>query len=137
MARADDDHPGLRFEDEQWSWRQVVAASAERASLLSARTGPTPLHVGVLFGNVPEYIFWLGAAALAGAVVVGINPTRRGSALAGDIGRTDCDIVVTDAGGVEMLEGRRSGSLPIGSGRVDGEHSDRGSGTTGASARES
>ena len=47
--------------------------------------GPGPLHIGVLLGNVPEYIFWLGAAALAGAVVVGINPTRRGEALAGDI----------------------------------------------------
>ncbi len=105
VARADDDHPGLRFEDEQWSWRQVVAASAERASLLSARTGPTPLHVGVLLGNVPEYLFWLGAAALAGAVVVGINPTRRGAALAGDIRRTDCDIVITDRDGSLLLDG--------------------------------
>ena len=32
-----------------------------------------------------EYIFLLAGAALAGAVVVGINPTRRGAELAGDI----------------------------------------------------
>ena len=54
--------------------------------------GAGSLHIGVLLGNVPEYLFWLGAAALAGAVVVGINPTRRGEALAGDIRRTECGV---------------------------------------------
>ena len=105
VARAGDDHPGLRFEDEQWSWREVVSASAVRASWIRSVSGPEPLHVGVLLGNVPEYIFWLGAAALAGAVVVGINPTRRGEALAGDIGRTDCQVLVTDADGARLLDG--------------------------------
>ena len=59
----------------------------------------------MLLGNVPEYLFWLGAAALSGAVVVGVNPTRRGEALAGDIRRTDCSMVVTDAAGAALLEG--------------------------------
>jgi fatty-acyl-CoA synthase len=111
--RADDDHVGLRFEDRQWSWRQVVAASAERASLIGSLAdaaapgddGGGPLHIGVLLGNVPEYLFWLGAAALSGAVVVGINPTRRGDALAGDIRRTHCRLVVTDADGAVLLDG--------------------------------
>jgi len=105
LARADDEHLGLRFEDEQWSWRQVVAASAERASLLRSLDGGGRPHVGVLLGNVPEYLFWLGAAAMAGAVVVGINPTRRGEALAGDVRRTDCSVVVTDADGAALLDG--------------------------------
>lgn len=117
VARAEDDRPGLRFEDSVWTWRQVVAASADRASLITAlwdradddagegRTPPGPRHIGILLGNVPEYLFWLGAAALSGAVVVGINPTRRGDALAGDVRRTDCRMLVTDADGAALLDG--------------------------------
>jgi fatty-acyl-CoA synthase len=111
VARAEDDRPGLRFEDRQWSWRQVVAASVVRASLLQSVPLPDPgaPHIGVLLGNVPEYLFWLGAAALADAVVVGINPTRRGEALAGDIRRTDCGVIITDAEGARLLEGLQTG----------------------------
>ena len=116
VARADDDHIGLRFEDSSWSWRQVVAASAERASLIRSLAedsqdedagtgGAAVLHIGVLLGNIPEYLFWLGGAALAGAVIVGINSTRRGDALAGDIRRTDCRVLVTDADGAALLDG--------------------------------
>ena len=96
IARADDDHPALRFEDRAWSYREWVALCAQRAAfLLAARTG-APLHVGVLLENVPEFSFWLGAAALAGGVVVGINPTRRGAEMARDIRHTDCRWIVTE-----------------------------------------
>lgn len=105
VARSDDDHIGLRSGDESWSWQQVVAASATRAALLRSTSGPDPVHIGVLLGNIPEYIFWLGAAALSGAVVVGVNSTRRGEALAADILRTDCSLIVTDAEGAELLDG--------------------------------
>ena len=69
-------------------------ASLDRAALAAraaahARAG-APFHVGVLLDNVPEYSFLLGAAAFAGAAVVGINPTRRGAELARDIRHTDC-----------------------------------------------
>ena len=122
MARAEDDHPGLLFEDQQWTWRQVVEASVARAGLLRALTRSGPLHVGVLLGNVPEYIFWLGAAALANAVVVGINPTRRGEALAGDIRRTDCEVVITDALGAPLLDGLELGVPADRVIRVDDQH---------------
>ena len=65
----------------------------------SALRQPGPFHIGVLLDNVPEYLFWLGAAALAGATVVGINPTRRGEELARDIRFTDCQLLVTDDAG--------------------------------------
>ncbi len=120
VARAEDEHPGLRFEDEQWSWREVVSASTARAAWIRSVAGPGPLHIGVLLGNVPEYVFWLGAAALAGNVVVGINPTRRGQALAGDIVRTDCSVVVTDAEGGSLLEGLELGVEADRVVRVDG-----------------
>jgi fatty-acyl-CoA synthase len=103
--RAEDDHPGLRFEDRQWSWREVVAASAARAAWIRSLGAAGPAHVGILLGNVPEYLFWLGAGALADGVVVGINPTRRGEALAGDVRRTDCRVIVTDAEGAALLQG--------------------------------
>lgn len=47
---------------------------------------------------------WLGAAALAGATVVGINPTRRGEQLSHDIRHTECQIVITEAGSRSLLD---------------------------------
>ena len=104
-ARAEDDATGLWFEDRTWTWRQVVAESALRAGRLMALRRPGPFHVGVLLDNVPDYLFWLGGAALAGAAAVGVNPTRRGAQLARDIRFTDCQLLVTDAGGATLLGG--------------------------------
>ncbi len=112
MARAEDDHTGLRFEDESWSWRQVVAESADRARMLSSLRREGPFHVGVLLENVPEYLFLLGGAALAGATVVGINPTRRGSELARDIRHTACQVIVTDSSQLPLLDGLDTGVGP-------------------------
>src|SRR5664280_224125 len=119
-ALAADDNQTLRLGDQVWSWRQVVSAGAVRTSLLRSMSGAGPPHVGVLLGNVPEYLFWLGAAALAGAVVVGINPTRRGDELAGDILRTDCRLIVTDAEGAQLLDGLCIGAAADRVLRIDG-----------------
>ncbi len=146
VARAGDDHTGLRFEEESWSWGQVVAASADRASLIRSLAGDGgnggpgdadgPLHIGILLGNVPEYLFWLGGAALAGAVVVGINATRRGDALAGDIRRTDCRLLVTDADGAALLDGLDLGLAADRTIRIDRpEYADRLTAHRGADPR--
>jgi fatty-acyl-CoA synthase len=100
-ARADDPNPGLRTEEAEWSWAEVVAESAARAPLLAAAGG----HVGVLLENMPEFVFLLGGAALSGSVIVGVNPTRRGDDLARDIRHTDCRLVLTDRAQAPLLDG--------------------------------
>jgi len=67
---------------------EVVTESARRGALAESLRRPGPFHIGVLLPNVAEYLFWLGGSALAGAVVVGINPTRRGAALDATSGRS-------------------------------------------------
>lgn len=111
-SRADDDGVALVFEGRSWTWREVVEASVARAALLTRLRREGPFHVGVLLENVPEYVFQLGAAALTGATVVGINPTRRGAGLARDIRHTDCQLLVTDTTQAHLLEGLDLGVPP-------------------------
>ena len=105
LDRADDDHTGLLYGDDAWTWRQVAEESATWASWMGRVRQVGPFHIGVLLDNGPEYLFLLGAAALSGATVVGINPTRRGEELAGDIRHTDCQVLVTDAAQRSLIEG--------------------------------
>jgi fatty-acyl-CoA synthase len=105
LARADDANPGLVFESQQWSWKDHVRECADRAALLRSLRRPGPFHIGVLLDNVPEFSFLLGGAALAGAVIVGLNTSRRGEALARDIELADCQVVLTDSRYVELLQG--------------------------------
>lgn len=112
LARADDDHTGLRCGDARWSWRQVVEESAARASWLRRQRRSGPFHVGVLLDNVPDFLFLLGGAAFAGATVVGINPTRRGAELAGDIRHSDCQVLITDGAQRPLIEDLDTGVAP-------------------------
>lgn len=106
LDRLGDHRPGLSSRDRTWTWDEVVRESAARASLLrSLRLQDRPFHVGVLLDNVPEYVLWLGAAALNGATVVGINPTRTGSSLEQEVRHTDCQLMVTDGAGRALLDG--------------------------------
>jgi fatty-acyl-CoA synthase len=105
-ARADDDHRGvLDISGASWTWREAVHEGAARGALARALFGERQPHIGVLLPNGPEYLFWLNGGALAGAAIVGINPTRRGEALAADIRATDCAVIVTDEEGAALLEG--------------------------------
>ena len=91
-ARAGDPDPGLLFEGARWTWAEVVQECANRTVFV--RPG---MHVGLLLDNLPDYLFWLGACALQGATLVGINPTRRGAQLEQDVRHTDIDLLVTEA----------------------------------------
>jgi fatty-acyl-CoA synthase len=110
--RRGDQHTALRFDDDRWSWNEHVDASATRAALALDRRRPGPFHVGFLLENVPELSFWLGAGAVAGATMVGINPTRRGAELAADIRHTDCQLIVTERRLLPLVEGLDLGLEP-------------------------
>jgi fatty-acyl-CoA synthase len=102
--RAEDDSIGVLFEGRQWTWRHVVAEAELRAELLLSLRQEGPFHIGVLLENTPEYLFLLAGAALAGAVIVGINPTRRGAELATDIRQVDCQLLFTDSTQLALVE---------------------------------
>jgi fatty-acyl-CoA synthase len=104
-GHAANDAPALLFEDRRWTYREYVQACAERAALLLSLRRDGPFHVGVLLDNVPEYPMLLGATALAGAAIVGINPTRRGAELERDVQHSDCRITVTEGKHRPLLDG--------------------------------
>ncbi|MFJ7344521.1 long-chain-fatty-acid--CoA ligase [Streptomyces sp. NPDC101110] len=105
-ARWDDHRPGLRCEDRTLTHHQMAAGAAARAALLADLLPPTAEpHLGVLLDNRPEFPLWLGAAALAGAAVAGINPTRRGAELARDILHTECRVLITERAHLPLLDG--------------------------------
>ncbi|WP_328298836.1 AMP-binding protein [Streptomyces sp. NBC_00435] len=101
-----DHRPGLKHADGVLSHHRTAREAAARAALLVDLLPPgAEPHIGVLLDNTPEFPFWLGAAALAGAAVAGINPTRRGPELARDILHTDCRILVTERAHLPLLRG--------------------------------
>jgi fatty-acyl-CoA synthase len=111
-ARADDDNPAFVFadDDRQWSYSELIAEGSRRVALFEElRDLDRPPHIGVLLDNVPDYLFWLTAAALSGAVVVGINSTYRGDQLGQLIRHTDCQILVTSASFAPILDGVDTG----------------------------
>ncbi|MEU2713391.1 AMP-binding protein [Streptomyces sp. NPDC007205] len=105
-ARWGDHRPGLRCEERVLTQHEVAAGAAARAALLADLLPPGAVpHVGVLLDNTEEFPLWLGAAALAGAAVAGINPTRRGPELARDIRHTECPLLVTERAHLPLLAG--------------------------------
>jgi fatty-acyl-CoA synthase len=113
-ALAQSDDVGLAFGDATWTWRETVGDAAARAHVLAGWAAPErPLHVGVLLENTPEMIRALLAGAIGGHVTVGINATRRGEALAADVRRADCQVLLTDSQHLALLD-----DLDLGGARV-------------------
>ena len=111
-SRAGDEKTGLLFENRSWSWAQVVQESADRAAALTAalsRPADRQLHVGLLLENVPDFVFWIGACALTGAAVVGINSSRSSAELAEDIRFADVDVIVTESRLAHLVAGQDHG----------------------------
>ncbi|WP_327655490.1 AMP-binding protein [Streptomyces sp. NBC_00483] len=106
QERWGDHRPGLAYEDQVLSHHQVAAGAAARAALLGELLPrAADPHIGLLLDNTPEFPQWLGAAALSGAAVAGLNPTRRGAELARDITHTECRVLVTERAHLPLLDG--------------------------------
>jgi fatty-acyl-CoA synthase len=104
--RASTDSVAVKYGDKCWTWREHLRdASARAAALLALADRDRPAHVGVLLGNGTEFLNQMAAAGLGGYVLCGINTSRRGEALAADIRRADCQILVTDAEHRSLLNG--------------------------------
>ena len=83
-GRAGESGLAVLFEDERYTWDEHVQRSAARAALARSLAG-RGTHIGYLLDNIPELSFWLGAGAVSGSPLVGINTTRQGAELARDI----------------------------------------------------
>jgi fatty-acyl-CoA synthase len=112
LRRAHDDRIALLADDLSWSWRELITEARKRAALMAAMDFDGPRHVGVLLENTPEYVAWIYGAALSRTTIVGINPTRRGDALAQDIRHTDCAAIVTDTDGLGLVADLDLGIAP-------------------------
>jgi len=117
LDRRDDERTGLITSEGAMTHRQVVEAAAARAAWLSDHRRPGPFHVAILLDNEAEHAFWLPAAALCGAVVVGANPTHRGEELARDLRHTECQLLVTSSRYLPLVEDR---TFSEGLGKVTG-----------------
>ena len=105
-TRAEQDSIAVKGDDASWTWREhIAAARAQAAAVIAAADPSRPLHVGVLMGNTPDMLTALAAAGLGGYVLCGINTTRRGDALARDIARVDCQLLLTDSDHRHLLDG--------------------------------
>lgn len=105
LRNAASDDIVAHFEDVSLTFRRLADESLRRAALWdSLRDSERASHIGVLLDNTPEYLFWLGAAAISRSAVVGINATYRGEELAQLVDHTDCQIVVTSDAYADLLD---------------------------------
>jgi fatty-acyl-CoA synthase len=110
LARADSDDVALLLGDGTWTFRELIAEASRRASRFDElRDDERPPHIGVLLDNVPDYVFWLAAAALSGGVVAGINSTYRGDQLGQLVRHTDCQVLVASSDFAPLLDGVDTG----------------------------
>jgi len=109
LRNAGSDDVAAWFEDRSYSYRELAVESLRRAALWEELRRPSmEPHIGVLLDNTPEYLFWLGAAAITRSVIVGINATYRGAELARLIDHCDCQLLVASETYADILAGAPS-----------------------------
>ncbi|NED64454.1 AMP-binding protein, partial [Streptomyces sp. SID10244] len=88
------------------TWAEYVSRSSQHAAAVLEHVDTArPAHVGALLGNSPEMLVALGAAALGGYVLCGINNTRRGAGLITDLRTADVQILLVDDDHARLLDG--------------------------------
>lgn len=100
--------PAVLADGLSWTHAELWRRARQWAELLAGwrdAAPDRPFHVGVLLDNVPDYVALLCAGGLAGAAVVGLNPTRSGEQLARDVAHTDLLGVVTERRHLPLLDG--------------------------------
>jgi len=98
LQHRDRDAIGLYVEDQRVTYQEWINESLRRVALWQEIRDPKqPPHIGVLLDNTPDFLYWLGAAAISGAVIVGINSTYRGDELLRLIDHADCQTIVTSS----------------------------------------
>ncbi len=90
----------------EWSWPDYIGRARRHAAAVIGRLDPArPPHVAALLGNTPDMLVALAAAAAGGYVLCGVNNTRRGATLAGDVARSDAQVLLVDAEHRPLLDG--------------------------------
>ncbi len=89
------DNDLLIFPDSRLTYQQMQDAAYRRAkALVAAGLGPGS-HIGILMANCPEYMEYLMAAQMIGAMAVPINARYKAPELAYVLNNADIDLVVT------------------------------------------
>ncbi|WP_370287803.1 fatty-acid--CoA ligase FadD1 [Nocardioides sp.] len=114
LARREDDGVALRHGERTWTWREHLARASSQASALLGLLDPPdsdpaeggrPPHVAALLGNTPAMLEAMAGAALGGYVLAGINTTRRGAGLVGDVVKARAQVLLVDAEHAPLLAG--------------------------------
>jgi fatty-acyl-CoA synthase len=114
----------LRAGDERWSFADTYREASRYANFFLAQShavSARPFHVGVLMDNLPAFVFAELGCALTGLAMVGLNPTRTGSALARDIEYSDCQLLLVEARYATQLRDAVGADTPLHVFTVDGD----------------
>ena len=100
----------LVFDDTTFTFAETYREASRYANLFLAQRDPArPFHVGVLMDNLPAFVFAELGCALAGAALVGLNPTRTGARWRATSSTADCQLVLVEGATRRLREaGRRA-----------------------------
>ena len=95
-SRQGDNNIALYNDDKTWTHQQMIELYCQRAAYILDERQEGPFHIGILLENISEYPMWLGACGISGAVLIALNPTRKGKDLERDICHTNCQFLISE-----------------------------------------